>query len=420
MGDQRWTPILEGHDAEQAQELLQAIAVELRDPDCGWLSHPGVSGGWAGTALLHGALALATGEDEHAEAALAHLGRAVDALAEEPRSLALYSGITGAVWAAGRLGGRLLDVEELAPVFAVVDEQLGAALEAPRWIGDYDLISGLVGHVVYWQARLPAPAARAALERIVLHLELLAEPGSPGLTWKTPPERLPEWQREIAPQGYYNAGLAHGVPGIIAVLGELCAADVARDRARPLLDGAVAWLLAQRLPEGAGSCFPSWLGPGIEPRPARLAWCYGDLGLACALLRAARCCAEPSWEAEALAVAREAAGRPAEKAGVVDAGLCHGAAGNAHLFNRLFQATREECFRDASRFWLARTLELRRPGQGVAGIASYEPDPDGPPRWNDDPGLLTGATGVGLALLAATQPLEPDWDRLLLVDLPRG
>jgi hypothetical protein len=46
-----------------------------------------------------------------------------------------------------------------------------------------------------------------------------------------------------------------------------------------MLDGAVAWLLAQRLP-GAGAAFPSYVGAGIDPRPTRLAWCYGDLGLA--------------------------------------------------------------------------------------------------------------------------------------------
>jgi hypothetical protein len=35
-----------------------------------------------------------------------------------------------------------------------------------------------------------------------------------------------------------------------------------------------------------------------------------------------------------------------------------------------------------------------------------------------DKGLLTGAAGVALALLAATTALEPDWDRVLLVAIP--
>jgi hypothetical protein len=32
--------------------------------------------------------------------------------------------------------------------------------------------------------------------------------------------------------------------------------------------------------------------------------------------------------------------------------------------------------------------------------------------------LLTGATGIALALLAAVTAVEPAWDRMLLVDIP--
>src|SRR4029453_13215766 len=35
-----------------------------------------------------------------------------------------------------------------------------------------------------------------------------------------------------------------------------------------------------------------------------------------------------------------------------------------------------------------------------------------------DPGLLTGGAGIALALLAAATPVEPAWDRLVLIDLP--
>jgi hypothetical protein len=57
---------------------------------------------------------------------------------------------------------------------------------------------------------------------------------------------------EPGPRGYYNLGLAHGVPGVIAFLGKVCAVGVACDKARPLLDGAVHWLLEQEGPDGFG------------------------------------------------------------------------------------------------------------------------------------------------------------------------
>ena len=38
--------------------------------------------------------------------------------------------------------------------------------------------------------------------------------------------------------------------------------------------------------------------------------------------------------------------------------------------------------------------------------------------WRDEPGFLTGAAGIGLALLAALFPVEPAWDRVLLASIP--
>src|SRR5207248_4085436 len=109
-----------------------------------------------------------------------------------------------------------------------------------------------------------------------------------------------------------------------------------------------------------------------------------------------------------------AAERPPDEAGVFDGGLCHGAAGLGHLFNRLFQATGEPRLREAAQFWFQRTLELRRPQGSIAGFAAWGPGPDGSLNWTDDPGFLTGAAGIALALLAATTPIEPAWDRVFL------
>jgi len=213
---------------------------------------------------------------------------------------------------------------------------------------------------------------------------------------------------------------------VIALLGHVCATGDerlhdARQKARPLLDGAVAWLLAQE-PTDRTQSFPCWVGPGISPKPTRLAWCYGDLGIAVALLQAARGVGETAWEREALRIARRCAGRPVEQSGVRDSGLCHGTAGVGHLFNRLFQATGEEALREAARFWFARTLELRQADKAIAGFPALISDPERPEekRWVADPGILTGAAGIALALLAATTDVEPEWDRMMLESIPGG
>jgi hypothetical protein len=86
----------------------------------------------------------------------------------------------------------------------------------------------------------------------------------------------------------------------------------------------------------------------------------------------------------------------------------------------MYQATGDAQLKEAATFWFERTLELRRPGEGVAGFAAFMPEEDGKERWIADPGLLNGAAGIALALLAAITPVEPAWDQMLLVSIPDG
>ncbi len=81
--------------------------------------------------------------------------------------------------------------------------------------------------------------------------------------------------------------------------------------------------------------------------------------------------AGPSALAAAADIALAAAARPAAASGVVDAGLCHGAAGVAHLFARLHLAPGSAALADAARGWLRRALDLRSPDRGPGGFASW-------------------------------------------------
>ncbi len=416
----KWTSILDGESGARAREVIRDLVRALRPAV---VAEASLAGGSAGLAVCFASLTGSGLADDAGERALEFLNDAVESIAAAPSRPSLYAGFTGTAWAVAHLEGRLFDVDEDDPNGAV-DEALRALLGRSPWRGDYDIVSGLVGLGVYALERLPRAPAIECLELVVARLDEMSGRTAAGIAWLSPPELLPAPQREDCPAGCYNLGLAHGVPGVIALLGQVCAREDAalhgaRQKARALLDGAVAWLLAHE-PADHTESFPYWIGAGISPQPARLAWCYGDLGIAVALLQAARGACEPAWEREAVRIAQRAAARPAEQSGVIDCGLCHGAAGVAHLFNRLFQATGDDTLREAARFWFARTFEMRRPGEAVAGFPAWMPDPVRPEekRWVAEPGLLEGAAGVALALLAATSDREPAWDRMLLVSVP--
>jgi hypothetical protein len=107
---------------------------------------------------------------------------------------------------------------------------------------------------------------------------------------------------------------------------------------------------------------------------------------------------------------------PAEKAGIADSPMCHGAAGVAHVFNRIYQTTGDERCRAVSLFWYERMLNMRKEGTGVGGFtAIYQPDPGSPSILDANPAFLDGSIGISLTLLSAVTKIEPSWDRSLLL-----
>lgn len=425
-----WRPLLGGEIAKRARQAVEGIAAAIPKQAGPPIARPraarkrlfrdaSLAGGTAALAVFYAYLSrVVTGKD-YKKTSLRYLQEAGDTVESVVMDPSLYGGFSGVAWATAHLQRRLFEPAEEISTEAI-DEALRNHVNRPRWRGDYDLINGLVGFGVYALERLPSPAAVACLEGVVDRLEETSRRRAGGMTWHTSPSLLPEHQRKECPRGFYNVGLAHGMPGVIALLGAAWASGVRRRKTRKLLDGAVAWLLRQKLAKSPGACFPAWIAPGLKREGSRSAWCYGDPGVAAALLCAARSVGEPAWEREALEIARGAANRPSDQAGVLDAGLCHGSAGLAHIFNRMYQATGDVPLARAARFWFDRTLTMRKRGRGVGGFSALASKEDGTRYWDDDPGILTGAAGIALALLAATTSIEPAWDRMLLVSTPGG
>ena len=416
LSERAWTPILAGGERERALEVVADIASDLESRFVGVSPHVGsdgwsLGGGRCGVALFFAYLGEALADDAARATAVRLVEQAIEAAATEPRTISLYGGFTGAAWTLAHLDGWLVDVSDEDPIESFDAALLNLLADTP-WRGKYDLISGLVGIGVYALERLPRGSAAQLLSAVVARLAELCERTETGATWRTPPEHLPTHLQRECPNGLYNLGVAHGVPGVLALLGKACDVGVGAPSTCQLFDDTVAWLVGQRLPPESDASFAGYqAAPGALTRPARSAWCYGDPGIAAALLMAARHADSPGWEATARSIAERAAARPIENCGVRDACLCHGAGGLAHIFNRLYQTTGSSIFHQTALRWVQRILDERRPGTGVAGFSMFAEGE----RWSAEPGFLEGAAGIGLALLAVATPLEPRWDRLLLL-----
>jgi len=423
-----WRPLLPDDLAARAladaEEIAAEIAADLGRALTSATDRPeplplnrtrfALAGGLAGQALFFAYLDRARPDQGYDETAVELIELAFDDLINADATPGLYSGFAGAAWVVEHLRGGLIDAEG-EDSGAEIATHLSRLLDVSPWPLGYDLVSGLAGIGAYAVERLPRLLGRECLERTVACLSECAERSPQGVAWWTSPEKMSVLARETNPAGLYDLGVAHGIPGVIALLGQAIARGVAAEEARPLLHAAVSWLLAHQNPSGSLSRFPAQIVPGGEERPSRVAWCYGDLGIAAALLVAARGAGELDWERTAIELARSTAALPDADSGVADAGLCHGAAGNGHLFNRLFQTTGDPIFGSAARSWFERALAMKRSGEGIGGFPALVPNARLERVWHADPSFLTGAAGVGLALLAAATNIEPAWDRVLLI-----
>lgn len=409
----RWEAVLRDDDRTQALKIVRDLSYEVvkrmradgSDVFSAHMANPSLGIGAAGVALFLAYAADALEDPQIGEGAVEAMERALKQLPSVRSNVSLIDGVVGVAWV----------VDHLAPWLGIdddpnrsMDELVLRRLRLPAGAGSFDLVTGLVGLGVYLLARLPSAAADEGLQLIVRRLQECGVDDGGGLYWQTagdsPPGRLPPFDKP-----HVDTGMAHGMGGVVALLGML-AAEPALSDAHDMLGRALQWVLAVRERDEFGPYFPSVVAKTTPVFATRCAWCYGDPGLAAALavvgLRAGRAELSQIAHEHAEASAARAMAQPA----VADPSFCHGLAGVAHLFNRLCQLTREDSLRVTAQEWYRRLMARQRTDGGLAG---YEF------RWGESnadlPGLLYGAAGVGLALLAGATDVEPAWDRTLLI-----
>ncbi|MBK9069976.1 MAG: lanthionine synthetase C family protein [Myxococcales bacterium] len=432
-----WRPLLMGAYAERARDIVGDISEDVRrraSPSASESTKPkGMGHPWR--ILLQ---AYRWADDNAREDDASYVAEEMDRFAattvDYGLPVRLYSGVGALTWLHAHLANELFDEEGGEAPDAHAARSDGEGVEAMVLTrlrsmppADYDLIVGLVGIGVIGLEFANAPERKQVVAEVLalLHRRSLTD-AQGGRYLLTPPEQLLAWQQAVAPQGYYNLGLAHGLPGVVVLAAESYAKGIAPALSKALASEVVAWLLRVRTNDGTPG-YASWIRVGETNEGGRqIAWCYGGLGVAAAILRAAQVFERNDWRAQAIEIALACVATADAAKPLQDQGLCHGMAGNAHLFNRLYQATGDERLRARAIAYYEATIDAYRAGTGIGGYKAWgtngELDRNATYHhqgaYVDDPTVLTGSSGVGLALLAAVSHVEPNWDRVLLVSLP--
>jgi lantibiotic biosynthesis protein len=325
----------------------------------------------------------------------------------------LCNGSAGFMWAIDHLISNGFIEGDCNELFSEKEPSLNTLMENDIKEGKYDFLHNALGVALYFLNRRN-PRSITYIESLILELERTAEKDIHGLKWKSY-ENLKSRTKE-----QYNTGLSHGIASIIAFLGKVNENGILKNKTKDLIYEAVSFLLSLKSDNpniNNESFFPSVVLPNNtgNDHNSRLAWCYGDLGIGIVLWQVAKISQNEEWENMAInLILQTGSRRDPKKTSVIDAGICHGSAGIAHIYNRMYQHTGIEAFKDYAIYWLNDILNKAVFTDGLAGYKAFHPEKEDN-NWIQQLGMLEGIAGIGLVLLSSITDIEPKWDECLLL-----
>jgi hypothetical protein len=414
-------------------DLADAIAEQLADPHTAYLG-PAVSHrqhlayGFPGIALLHverAATDLGPWQRAHDWLAAA----SCEPLTSGPDSHPFYGAPAFAhalACAADHLPGayqRALDTlerhmaDDMSRRVDAAHRRIDAGL-LPA-LAEFDAIRGLSGYGSHLLRRNPGSAVlRAVLDYCVRLTQPITHDG----------ENLPGWWTDTGPSGrpddhfrggHANNGMAHGIGGVLALLALAARQGTFVDGHGDALGRILVWLDRWREDTGRGPGWPYWVtrdelrtGHLTPSTPRRPSWCYGTAGLARAQQLAALARGDDGRQLDAENALVAALTDPAQLKATTDNALCHGFAGLAHVAARAADDAHPSTAGQLRATIPALLDAVQPPGSDPAHAATRLMQDE-----ERGPGLLDGAAGIALALLAPStaEPPRSTWDACLLI-----
>lgn len=321
------------------------------------------------------------------------------------------SGLAGIGWMIEQLNQNDFIEIDTDSILDSFDEVLYPMMLKMMTTGDYDYLHGALGIGLYYLNRKSNPKSTLFITELVNELDKHTEHFPQGITWES---RLLRGENEMI----YNLSLSHGIASIISVLSSFYQANIDCERISNLVKGAVNFLLANKNDlKSSIYIFPTYIEKKLNSKDnsGRLAWCYNDLGISIALLKAGMIFNNEYWKQEAINILLHTTNiTDWNDAKVEDAGLCHGCTGIAHIYHRSFKYTGIEKFKDSAIYWFEQSLKMADFKDGLAGYKCVKPKKFG--GICDEYGFLEGIAGIGLAMISAVSDIEPEWDNALLLN----
>lgn len=383
-----------------------------------------LGGGYPGALLLLAELDQQFPSEKWDEAVHAYVLKIRESiLSDGIQEFSLYGGLAGLLFAlkrSSRNGTRYqkliksLDdylIKNVKDVyFPLLRENLTKKQPSP--MPSYDLIGGVTGIAVYCLQQLDEPQFFDVLQEILSILISLVKSIEvdkrqvPG--WYTPPSLMfLDEEKTNYPKGNFNMGLAHGIPGILALLSVSSLYGLEVPEQKETIAQLANWIKNQRVECSAGFFWETAIPfERIFSRPnekrifsGRDAWCYGTPGVASSLFLAGKAMNDAALKNFSLDSFRDVFKRSVLERRLPGPTFCHGVSGLlliTHQFAKEMQAS------DLAEHVDLLTEELLQFYQPLSpfGFKNLEPSQGGTLLEIDRADLLEGSSGILLTLLS--------------------
>jgi lantibiotic modifying enzyme len=383
-------PLLNPNESKETQKKLAQIVTRLFEEKSNLPADPGLSSGKIGIAYFLLYYSRYQNHPESFKYGMELISQSFDTIAEGFYYPGFANGLAGIGWAMEHLVKYRFFEADTKEILSDLDDLLVQSIDILAQENNFSFLDGALGLGWYFLSRMDInnTESKKAILRLLDHLEQ-----SPGNT---------------------ELGIAHGLAGQLIFLSRLTKiADFAK-KATPLLDKTIKNILDRQVDPHKYNCYFPIHSNRDEPASAsKMEWASGDPGIATAIWRAGYEMKNNQWQEKAIEIFIHSC----ERKNVIDerviaSGLGKGTAGLAQIYHRMYGLTGRQILKETAQYWVHATVGMGYHQEGFAGYRVWQPKIR---KWQPQPGLLEGISGIGLSLLSALTGEDLNWDQYLLL-----
>lgn len=229
-----------------------------------------------------------------------------------------------------------------------------------------------------------------------------------------------EKERKLYPNGYFNCGLSHGIPGPLSLLSIALKAGIEVEGQREAIRTIASWLIEKKREDAYGIYWPLKISFKEEvynifeyPKTTKDAWCYGAPGVCRSLFLAGEALNIQEFCNIGTIGFESIFKRPFEELNIPSPTICHGISGLLQVTERMAESSGLRSFAEQKVKLIYHLIQSYNNSFPFL-FQDLEPTIEGYQGVNK-PGYLEGASGIALSLLTLNSKVNPIWDQTLLI-----